>query len=88
MCVLSRRRKTRVWVAQGRLAEALGWAREQGLSAEDELSYLHEFEHITLVRVLLARYQERPCRQRHSMRRSGYWSASSKPRKKVGGWEA
>ena len=25
--------KTRVWVAQGRLGEALGWAREQGLSA-------------------------------------------------------
>ena len=48
--------KTRVWVAQGRLAEALGWAREQGLSTEDELSYLHEFEHITLVRILLARY--------------------------------
>jgi LuxR family maltose regulon positive regulatory protein len=50
-------RKTRVWVAQGRLGEALGWAREQGLSAEDDLSYLHEFDHITLVRVLLARYQ-------------------------------
>ena len=48
--------KARVWVAQGRLDEALGWAHEQGLSAEDELSYLHEFEHITLVRVLLARY--------------------------------
>ena len=30
--------KTRVWVAQGRLGEALGWAREQGLSAEDDLS--------------------------------------------------
>ena len=27
-------RKTRVWVAQGRLDEALGWAREQGLSVE------------------------------------------------------
>ncbi len=50
-------RKTRVWVAQGRLAEALGWAREQGLSVENELSYLHEFDHITLARVLLARYQ-------------------------------
>ena len=50
-------RKTRVWVAQGRLDEALGWAREQGLSAENELSYLHEFDHITLARVLLARYQ-------------------------------
>ena len=49
--------KTRVWVAQGRLAEALGWAREQGLSVEDELSYLREFEHITLARVLIARYK-------------------------------
>ena len=50
-------RKARVWVAQGRLGEALGWAREQGLSVENELSYLHEFDHITLARVLLARYQ-------------------------------
>jgi LuxR family maltose regulon positive regulatory protein len=49
--------KTRVWVAQGRLGEALGWARERGLSAEDNLSYLREFEHITLARVLLARYK-------------------------------
>ena len=46
----------RVWVAQGRLAEALGWARQQGLSVEDDLSYLHEFEHVTLARVLLARH--------------------------------
>jgi LuxR family maltose regulon positive regulatory protein len=44
-------RKTRVWVAQGRLGEALGWAREQGLSIENELSYLHEFDHIALARV-------------------------------------
>ena len=49
-------RKTRVWVAQGRLGEALGWVREQGLSVENELGYLHEFDHITLARVLLARY--------------------------------
>jgi LuxR family maltose regulon positive regulatory protein len=50
-------RKVRVWLAQGRLSEALGWAREQGLSVEDELSYLYEFDHITLARLLLARYQ-------------------------------
>jgi LuxR family maltose regulon positive regulatory protein len=50
-------RKTRVWVAQGRLGEAFRWAREQGLSVENELSYLREFDHITLARVLLARYQ-------------------------------
>jgi ATP/maltotriose-dependent transcriptional regulator MalT len=46
---------TRVWVAQGKLGEALGWARERGLSVSDNLSYLREFEHITLARVLLAR---------------------------------
>jgi LuxR family maltose regulon positive regulatory protein len=50
-------RKARVWVAQGRLNEALGWARAQGLSIDDELSYPREFDHITLVRVLLACYQ-------------------------------
>jgi LuxR family transcriptional regulator, maltose regulon positive regulatory protein len=49
--------KARVWVAQGRLDEALGWARERGLSAEDDLSYLREFEHITLARVLLVQYK-------------------------------
>ena len=48
--------RARVWVALGRIDEALGWAREQGLSAEDDLSYLREFEHITLAKVLLARY--------------------------------
>jgi LuxR family maltose regulon positive regulatory protein len=50
-------RKVQVWVAQGRLGEAMGWAREQGLSVENELSYLQEFDHITLARVLLACYQ-------------------------------
>ena len=44
----------RIWTAQGRLGEATQWAREQGLSAEDDLSYLREFEHITLARVLMA----------------------------------
>jgi LuxR family transcriptional regulator, maltose regulon positive regulatory protein len=49
--------KARVWIRQGRLTEALSWAREQGLSAHDDLSYLREFEHITLARVLLAEYK-------------------------------
>jgi LuxR family maltose regulon positive regulatory protein len=50
-------RKARVWLAQGRLGEALGWVREQGLSVENELGYLQEFDHITLARLLLAIYQ-------------------------------
>ena len=50
-------RKARVWIKQGRLGEALIWAHEQGLSVDDELSYLHEFDHLTLARLLLARDQ-------------------------------
>jgi LuxR family maltose regulon positive regulatory protein len=50
-------RKTRVWVVQGRLEEALVWVRKQGLSVDDDLSYLSEFDHITLARVLLACYR-------------------------------
>ena len=49
--------KTRVWITQGRLDEALDWVRDQGLSVDDDLSYVREFEHMTLARVLLARYQ-------------------------------
>jgi LuxR family maltose regulon positive regulatory protein len=49
--------RARVWVKQGRVDEALGWARERGLSAHDDLGYLREFEHVTLAGVLLARYE-------------------------------
>jgi LuxR family maltose regulon positive regulatory protein len=49
--------KARIWVAQGRLTEALGWAHERYLSADDDLSYLREFEHITLARIFIAQYQ-------------------------------
>ena len=52
--------KARIWVTQGRLIEALAWARERSLSVDDELSYLREFEHITLARVLIARYKNDP----------------------------
>ncbi len=49
--------RARVWIARGEEGRALGWARERNLSVEDELSYLREFEHITLARALLARYR-------------------------------
>ena len=58
--------KARLWVQQGRLANAQNWADEQGLSVDDDLSYLHEFDHITLARLLIARYrheQEENCLQ-------------------------
>lgn len=49
--------KARMWVRQGRLIEAFAWAREQNLSPDDDLSYLREFEHLTLARALIARYK-------------------------------
>ena len=49
--------KARIWIAQGRRAEALGWARERGLTVKDEPSYLREYEHLTLVRIFLARHE-------------------------------
>jgi LuxR family maltose regulon positive regulatory protein len=47
--------KARILIRQGRLGEATSWVREHDISADDELSYVREFEHITLARLLLAR---------------------------------
>ena len=49
--------KTRIRIAQGRIAEALDWVLARDISVDDELNYLREFEHITLARVLIARYK-------------------------------
>lgn len=49
--------RVRIWVKQGRLAEALDWVHMQEVSAVDELSYLREYEHITLARILVAQYE-------------------------------
>jgi LuxR family maltose regulon positive regulatory protein len=47
--------RARIWIRQGQLDEAFDWARRHGLSVEDNPSYLHEFEHITLARLLIPR---------------------------------
>lgn len=47
--------RARLWIASSQLRNALGWARQAGVSVDDELSYVREFEHITLARLLLAR---------------------------------
>ncbi len=51
--------RARVWIAQGRLDDAFDWARGRDLSMDDELSYLREFEHVTLARALLARCRDK-----------------------------
>ena len=52
--------KARIWIAQGRLADALSWVHDKGLSAEDDLTYLREFEHITLAKLLIAQHSSDP----------------------------
>lgn len=47
--------RTRVNLARGDLDAAGAWVAERGLTPDDDLSYLHEFEHITLARVLITR---------------------------------
>jgi LuxR family maltose regulon positive regulatory protein len=45
--------RARLLAAQGRMAEALDWVHDRGLSADDDLSYVREYEHLTLARILL-----------------------------------
>ena len=48
--------KARINLKQGQLDKAREWARAHNLTANDDLHYLREFEHITLARLLLAEY--------------------------------
>jgi LuxR family maltose regulon positive regulatory protein len=52
--------KARVWIAQGQLSEAADWARERGVSVADDARYLSEFDHLTLVRLLIAQHRAHP----------------------------
>ena len=55
-CGRSRRSGHDCGVRRGELTDALAWARERQLTAGDDLSYLREYEHVTLARLLLARH--------------------------------
>jgi LuxR family maltose regulon positive regulatory protein len=46
--------KARIHLKQGRPDKVRVWAAERGLSLADEVSYLHEFEHLTLARLEIA----------------------------------
>lgn len=46
--------RVRVQLARGDLDDAVRWAEGRGLGPNDELTYVHEFEHVTFARVLLA----------------------------------
>ncbi|MEN6507223.1 MAG: LuxR C-terminal-related transcriptional regulator, partial [Smithella sp.] len=46
--------KVRIYLKQERPDKARAWAAERGLSLADEVSYLHEFEYLTLARLEIA----------------------------------
>jgi LuxR family maltose regulon positive regulatory protein len=46
--------RARTWVRHGVVDAALDWADQSDLALDDQLSYLREFEHVTLARVLVA----------------------------------
>jgi len=48
--------RARLRLRRGELDDAQAWVREQHLAPDDELSYLREYEHVTLARLLLARH--------------------------------
>ncbi len=48
--------RARLRLRRGELNHAEAWARERQLSATEKLSYLREYEHLTLARLLLARH--------------------------------
>ena len=52
--------RARLWIQQGRLTDARAWADAHGLSADDELTYLSEFGHITVAKLLIARHRADP----------------------------
>ncbi len=49
--------RARLHIRGGDLAAARTWAVAAGVSADDELDYLREYEHLTLARLLVAEHQ-------------------------------
>lgn len=61
--------RARIQVAAGDLDAAVAWADAQEVTMDDQPSYLREYEHLTLARLLLADHRERvehgDARRRH-----------------------
>lgn len=49
--------KARLRIAAGDLGSAAAWAHDRGVSVVDDADYLREYEHLTLVRLLLAEHR-------------------------------
>ena len=48
--------RARLWVRAGDLAAARQWTRQRGLSPHVDVTYVHEYELLTLARILLAEH--------------------------------
>ncbi|HEX8510889.1 MAG TPA: LuxR C-terminal-related transcriptional regulator, partial [Propionibacteriaceae bacterium] len=49
--------RARAQIAVGDLSSAVGWADDRGVSVSDDADYLREYEHLSLVRLLLAQHR-------------------------------
>jgi LuxR family maltose regulon positive regulatory protein len=52
--------RARLRIRRNELAHAQAWAKERQVSHDDEPSYLREYEHLTLARLLIARHRVEP----------------------------
>ncbi len=52
--------RARVQIRRNELPAAQQWATERGLTVADDVSYLREYEHLTLARLLIARHRDEP----------------------------
>ena len=50
--------KSRILISKGELTHVERWASELALAADDELSYLQEYNHLTFARLLIARFRQ------------------------------
>ena len=70
--------KIRVQIAAGNLDAATGWAHDQGVDVDDAPDYLREYEHLTLVRLLIAQHRvEHRVEPRGSVQFSGRLTSPS-----------
>lgn len=62
--------KAQAWIGQGRLREAERWAREEGVTIDGAITYLREFEHMTLARLRIAQYKAQQTKEAQQTRES------------------
>lgn len=52
--------RARVWIQLDQIDAAQRWANQQKLSPDGDITYIHEYDYLTLARLQLATYQQQP----------------------------